>query len=71
MIFQFPDPVSNLVDKITVMADHQHRPVKSSQRRFHSLPRHNIKMICRFVQHQAVCAVQHQLQQYQTCLLTA
>ena len=71
MIFQFPDPVSDLVDKITVMADHQHRPVKSSQSRFHSLPRHNIKMVCRLVQHQAVCAVQYQLQQYQTCLLTA
>ena len=71
MVFQLPDPVCYLVDEITVMADYQHRSVKSSQGGFHRLSRHNIKVIRRFVQHQTVCAVQHQLQQYQPGFLPA
>ena len=53
------------------MADYQHGAVKGLQRCFYRFARHNIQMVRRFVKHQTVGTVQHQLQQHQACLLTA
>ena len=52
------------------MADYQYGAVKGLQSSLYRFARHNIQMVRRFVKHQTVGAVQHQLQQHQTCLLT-
>ena len=52
------------------MADYQNGAVKGLQRSLYGFTRHNIQMVCRFVKHQTVGTVQHQLQQHQACLLT-
>ena len=53
------------------MADYQHCAVKGFQRGLYCFACHNIQMVCRFVKHQTVSTIQHQLQQHQACLLTA
>ena len=70
-VFQHPDPLSELLDKVTVVADEQQHTLKFLDRRFYPFSGSNIQMVGRFIQNQQIDLLIHQHTQPQPALLAA